>query len=292
MAGITVTAVMSWAPYPKVDIKALAVDPNLLGPVRVERLHANGDVFRVLTGGRNMFSGSWSGVDYHAPFNQSVRYRVTAAGQSSDWSDSVQLVSTRLWVLHPTNPALSMSFAKWRIDPFETTYEPRDEVFDVLNSSRPVVRTWGEQGTERGAVALKVVGVAERDAVKALFQAGGPLLINSPLDEIGWMWVRRGTLKISNPATYTQFPYRWAGFDYRECRQPSGDLKPAWSCDDVSRNYGSCDALADAFATCDYLALRGRPVWTCDDVAAQFATCDAVTATFSTCDGLAQRAVA
>lgn len=251
---MTLTVVASvasgWQPRVLVEVSS---SPAVTAVLRVFRVHEDGSRNRVLTNGRAVLNGSWSGYDYHAPFNQAFTY-VAATGLEADSAPSAAcfLPSDNLWLMHPADPDLSMLVDKVLGPQQPVQYASRSEEFQILNADGPpVVRTsYSSWSAQESSLTIKV---ARNDVplVKALLKGNLPVLLNGPWggDDLGWMWIQPKQVTINNAGGLIDFPTRNVEIKYKEVRPPDVDVAPVWTYAD----------LAAEFAASTYAGIAG--VW-------------------------------
>lgn len=233
--SLTVTAAPVYVDSPCVQV-TVSSSPTLTAPLVVYRVHEDGTRYRVLMTANPMLVGSWSGFDFHAPFNEDVTYTAAAAGLVSAASGVAWLSSDdTTWLIHPTEPALSFVVDQLMGPSAPYVYPTRSQSYQVIGRRLPVTRTDFPRAGERGQLVVKCETRESRDALKALLADDGPILLNSPYasDDLGWKWVQFGDLTISNPGGFLSFPFRYATLPYTETTQPDADQAPVWTYDDL-----------------------------------------------------------
>lgn len=217
----------------------VASAPAITELLHLYRIHDDdGSRHKVLTVERQpkLIGGTWTGFDYHAPFNRSFSYQaISGDDQISPVSASEWLASDSFWLIHPSTPSLSVLVDMvTAVDAYQ--YEDTSQVFRVLGKRLPVVRTDYPRGGETGAITILCESPASRAALKKLLAASGPVLLNTPLtdDDLGWKWIQPGNLSIENPGPRVTVPVRLAKLPYREVEQPDADVSPVWTFDDIT----------------------------------------------------------
>lgn len=257
--SITVTAVPQQSTgSPRTQLTATSSVGTLTAPITVTRIHPDGSQWPVLVeSGAAMIGGSWTGVDYHAPFNQSVTYQAAAGGTTSAVSTSVMVVSrSTVWLLPPSSMDLAVA-VDVVVEIGEPSFADTSIDYQVLNNALPNVRNNRPRGGEVGTMKVLCRSSESWAELFALFAVGGPVLINNPRDTwlAGWKWVQPGPLQQLNPATRDNAPMREGAFAYRQVNQPDAD-SVSWTYDEMAAAYSTYDALAAAFSTYDRLKLR------------------------------------
>lgn len=252
---LTVTAVASVGDVPAVLVDVTS-SPAVTDLLRVYRVHEDGTRYRVLTDLSATIITSWSGFDYHAPFNQAVRYVAETDSLGSAASPEVWLVSESTWLIHPSDPDLSM-WVDVVTNIADTSYKDRAQRFQVIGKRDPVTRADYPRGGESGSMSVLCDGPESWARLSALFADGGPVLMNlKPLRGFikQWKWVQPGDLTMSSPTGHDRVNVRVATFPYEEVSPPDADALPVWTFDDVAATFATFDAVAAAYT--DFRAMQ------------------------------------
>lgn len=132
--------------------------------------------------------------DYEAPNGTTMSYRVRALHNysglyaASAWAtDTEGWSSDSWWLKHPNLPTLNMAV---RIRSFQTIARAgRQGVFQALGASFPVVVS-DVRESKRGTVVLRLDSTSEQDALDALLDTSGTLLLQSPPGQGGPDYIR------------------------------------------------------------------------------------------------------
>lgn len=257
---LTITATAEHVVAPRVAL-TITSSPTISAELAVTRVHADGSEHRVILQDSAVLLGSFAGLDYHPPFNQVVGYRAVAGGQTSNTA-TVVVPSPSVWLIHRTNPALSMRVPV-TADVADYVYADRSSLTQVLNRRLPVSRADYERGGEEGQLTIICPTPAHRTALKKLLAAGGPTLLNSPYsdDDLGWQWVQFGALTIKNPGERQAHPERMAVLPYREVEQPDSDQQlPTFAERQAQFPTATFDDMRAVYATFDDAKLDKRIV--------------------------------
>lgn len=257
---LTVTAAPGFLDVPAVLV-SVSSSPALVAPLVLWRVHEDGTRHRVLVEANANVITTWSGFDFHAPFNQMVSYTAESGGLSGA-SSATRLVSDdAVWLIHASDPDLSVLVDKV-IGPAQPyKYPSATQSFRPLGSKLTVQRHDYPRGGESGQITIKCVDEASRAAVKSCLADNGVTLINTPNtdDDIGWKWAQIDDTELSNPGGFTKFPFRYFVLPYREVRQPDVDAG-VWTYDEAQVEsvalYPTYDDAAAKFATYDASTLR------------------------------------
>jgi len=233
---VTLTTTASWTgSSPPRVLVSVSSSPASTAVLRVFRVRQNGSQERVLTTGRAVLNGTWSGYDYHAPFNEQIKYFAqTGLEADSALSSVVFIPSDKMWLMHPSDPDLS--FPVGAVLKFgNRSRKDTSEGFKVLNSGVTVRRTVGPRGPETGDLSVLLEDQTDVEQVEALLDASSPILLNSPRPEVvKSKWVQPGDWTIGPPAgSYFRSDLRALSFSYEECRVPDEDVAPVWTYADV-----------------------------------------------------------
>lgn len=269
---LTITAAVDFSLPPRVrlDVASTTAGPLPIpggAPVSVVRIHEDGSRWSVLLeNGARLAGGSWSGFDYHAPFNQFVTYAAQAAGLESSASGTVEMINdSTTWVIHPSNPDLSLT-PEVVTKLGDLDYDSDAQVFDVYNSPYPVTVSSGFRKAPASSIEFMILKEDVSSWVE-LFADSGPILLNTPSTEgwdVTWAWVQPGALKVSNPGASgfsrgpVNHPLRTVSFPFRLIGAPDVDVTALWTCDDVVATYATCNAVLAAYSTCTNLTLDVR----------------------------------
>jgi hypothetical protein len=242
---LTVTAAAEFVVPVRVLVE-VASSPSVTNVLRVYRVHADGSRNRVLTAGRALLNGTWSGYDYHAPFNESFTY-VASTGVEADSAPSSALFipSDEVWLLHPSDPALSV-LVDTVTNVSARKLPSAAQAFKILGSPVPVMRTNSTRGPQEWDLEVLVDGQDETDAVEALFDSDLPIYINSPRSDIfRSSWVQPGDVSIEPPGGYFRTDLRLVSFSCTRCAPPDVDVLPVWTYADASAEFTGAYTTAD-----------------------------------------------
>lgn len=246
---LTVSATLTGTAPPAVLVD-VASAPSVTAEVKVWRVHPDGSRWRVLSTSRVLI-GSWSGIDYHPPFNVPFRYVAEAAGQVSPASPELFVPSDVLWLVHASTPALSRPVRV--VVAMGARKKPaRRARYAVLPASQdeeplPVVRSDSRRGPESGDLTILAFDAQECEAFEQLL-ARTPVLLNSHRSDIvRWQWIDPGDLTIAAPDDFYGVAYRQLSFSWEACRAPSSDVAPLRTFGDI-RAMGSFGDVAAAYA--------------------------------------------
>lgn len=256
---LTVTAVPGSTDWPSVQL-SVASSPSVSGLLKVFRTHEDGSRHQVLTDSSATLVGTWVGSDLHAPFNQWVTYTAEAAGQVSAASAEVVVPSTVVWLVHPTDPALSV-MTDWITKVDDYSFAPVVVRSKVLNSKLPRFSASSPREGEKGSLTVLLDAEDKRRAMRALLADGGQILLNTPYSdvELGWKWIQPGEYTEQNPTERRRNDVRTGTFSYEECQQPDVDVRIR-TLDELRADFpaGTLNSLNTAYASLNDLKLDIR----------------------------------
>ena len=219
---LTVTAAGGFLDVPAVQVSVVS-SPAVTAPLVLWRVHEDGSRYRVLVEANANVITTWTGFDFHAPFNQPVTYVAEAGGLVSAESAPQWVVSDGTWLIHASDPDLSVMVDKVIGPAAPYRYAGSAQTFRPLGSKLPVVRTSYPRGGESGQITVKCEDEASRAAVRACLADNGATLLNTPNtdDDIGWKWVVFGDVDFTNPGGFTGFPFRYVAVSYTHLTLPT-----------------------------------------------------------------------
>jgi hypothetical protein len=257
---ISMTASLQFAAQPRVLLN-VSSSPSLTAVLRVFRVHADGSQHRVLTPGRAVLNGAWSGYDYHAPFNQTFTYyaQVGVVADSAQ-TPAVFMPSDNAWLMHPSDPDKSFPIGKILAPQQSVTRSSRATEFKILGSTTSVIRTDSPLETVEGSFTIRVP-VEDIPTVETLIADDLPVLLNGPWGayDYGWSWIWLKNIERSNSGGFVQFPTRNYKFDYQVVRAPDTDVAPVWTYADLTAEFtGNYSTLTGVWADYDHMSLDLR----------------------------------
>lgn len=224
--------------------------------IDVWRIHEDSTEHRVLTGPRPRLSGgAWIGIDYHAPFNQPVTYRVV--GSETGTAPAVWVSCPVTWLVHPSLPELSVEVEIVTVlgDRARASRATRFEPLDA-----PVVfRSSGRRNGVVASIEVAVSRAAVQDLVD-LLDDDTVLLINTPGDakwDVKWMWVQPGTVTDSTFKDAAKADWRTVTFPFEQCADPDVD-SVGITCGEAATFAATCGAYAALYANCGYASIDKR----------------------------------
>ena len=236
---MTLSVVASKAPgwFPRVLIQ-VSSSPAALAVLRVYRVHEDGSRYRVITSGRAVLNGTWSGYDNHVPFNQKFTYVASTGLEPDSAPSAVCFVSSdKMWLMHPIDTSLSVQIDT--VTKVSARKIPSSaQAFKILGSPLPVMRTNGSRGPETWDLEVLADGRDVTETLEALFDADLPVYISSPRSDVLQSgWVQPGDVNIEPPGGYFRTELRLVSFSCTRCSPPDVDLVPLWTYDDLAREF-------------------------------------------------------
>jgi hypothetical protein len=231
---LTVVADILFSETPAIQVDVTS-SPSVTDLLTLYRVHEGGSKYRVLTASHATLIGSASVIDYHMPFNTPVQYQAVAGGLTSALSAPVEFGSESVWLIHPTDPSLSL-LVDFISAVGDFSYANTVLRSKVLNSKLPRHRPIGPREGEKGSLTILAEDLSTRRAIMALLADGGQILLNTPWDEtdLGWKWVQPDTSGGHNLLKKRESPREYS-FGYEETTQPDADVRV--------RTYGEMKAL-------------------------------------------------
>lgn len=234
---ITITATPEATSPPRVVV-SVVTDVPLVDQLEVYRIHdMTGQQFPLILPDRISLiaAGTWSDVDRHAPYNQSVRYKAVA-GSTSGVTGQVAATSTSAWLHHASDPDLSVLLDREdvHLGPISPpAYASRSALFQIVDG--PQVSLGGGRRDQSGTLSVVVRTDEKLSAVRALLADDNPVLFDSPYsqNDLGWMWFQPGTWTPDNAAGLRNH-VRTVQIPYTVVAQPDLDLIPDWTWDDLA----------------------------------------------------------
>lgn len=253
--SLTVTAVASWTSVPQVTVD-VSSSPVMQDAIRVFRVHEDGSRHRVITTEFPVLNGTWTGVDYHAPFNHPVRYQAEKEGEQSALSPPAYLTSQWAWLIHASNPALSLR-ADMTVGPVpKRSRKSRAQVIELPGRAEPVSIPAGRRVAASSDLTVWCDSVASMNRVEALLDDDGPILLCNPADDQPWKWIQPGSETYDLPSGRSKDVFRSVSFSYQVVSQPDVDLTSPWNVGGIAAQYATVGAIAAAFSTVRGVALN------------------------------------
>lgn len=192
--------------------------------IRLIRIHPDGSEHQVITATDPRLipsSGVW--IDYHAPYNVSVTWRVEAAGSTA--TDSTTLPSAKTWLIKPSDVASAFKVESVRgIGP--RGRRSRAARFAPAGGDAIFV----SEGKRDGVASAITVKAWEWAALEQFLDDDGVVLVNTPNVgwRIGWMWAQIGQPEFANPGA-AWWPYDEVALPLEQSADPDVDLTPPWT---------------------------------------------------------------
>ena len=236
------------SPSPAIRVTVTS-SPSITAPLSIVRIHPDGRQYRLIVeDAPQLIGGGWVGVDRHAPFDRTVTYRASAAGQtgtSEDW----WLAPAGTWLVSADNPDASV-----RVDAViyfgDRERTGTSQRMDILNSEAPVHVVDSPLHLETGSMRLWVGSADMLAELDALLRPQRPVLLNthySPLSPT-WLWIQTGWL-LTNPGTVDQVPGRFMDLTFEGTSQPDVDAVPVFTDNDLNALWPTSNAAEAAYAT-------------------------------------------
>lgn len=269
---MTVTVVAASGDYnqgvPRIQL-SVTTSPAVTSPVVLTRIHADGTEWPLLTeDSPQLIGGSWVGFDYHAPLGQDVTYRAATAAQSGTSAPtSIPTVGSRLWLIHPSDPELSiMATGTWsdegaRVVAFEAPVSASLAVKSrILGSRFAVHQNDSPRQAPSGSVTIACDTPVAIAAMDALLADGDSLLLSTNWDgDWTWHWIQPGDTSPALPVSnWRKYPSRRFVIPFDSTMQPDVDLSALWSFDDMTATGLTFTQQAARYATFNDMTLDNR----------------------------------
>ncbi len=177
---LTASAVPAGSP-PRVDLTL-----NWAGAdeITVQRVDPDGRTRPVrLAEPAELTAGVWTGSDYESWFGETTTYQATSGSATIDAAAAVSLDVDTAWLRHPGQPTLSQQVN------VEGDGEPvrrvNRAVHEPLGRKHPIVITDGQRKSKQSTITLRTHTLEEADALLALADDAGVLLLDVPP---AWGW--------------------------------------------------------------------------------------------------------
>jgi len=238
--------------------------PNLFSTT-VTRLNPDGTTVNVRTSDGNPLTLSTSGTnrvgllyDYEMPFQQSVTYSTVETPGSS--SAAVTVPESRVWLIHPGIPSLSLPVVLRPGSLDESTYPVTQGVFYAMGRSTPIVVSDGARKSGQSQVIVGVDTLADLASVTSVVADAGVLLLNIPTS-LGYgqdsCYIAVGDMKVTRRSTIAADPYRDITLPFTIVDRPEGGSQSERTYADVLAAYSTYAAVRAAYPT--YAALLAGP---------------------------------
>lgn len=251
MSTVTVVPTVDLTSTPPSVVLAVtdAGTPNLFATT-VTRLDPDGVWRNVRTSDGNPLVLTTSGAnrvgtlrDNEAPYGTPVTYSTIES--PSTVSSPVTVGETRVWLVDPGTPALSVPI-EMRANSFaEESWDVQQGIFWPMGRSTPVVQTDGARKAPASSVTVKIDTLAELADLRALLTGAGVLLLNVPPSAnvgVDTAYIAIGKVTNRRVTDIGADPYRAVELPYQVVDMPIGGSQS-------SRSY------ADLFAYTTYAQL-------------------------------------
>lgn len=161
--------------------------------------------------------------DYEPWFGYAVSY--SSIESSATVSAQVTVPSSRVWLIHPGLPSLSMPI-DLRVGSLD------DELWDVeagmhwpIGREFPVPRTGGTRRAPASSVTVAIESLTELEALRTVVRDAGVLLLNVPANlslGIDPCYISVGSIRNKRVTNIGSDPYRAVELPYQEVDRPVG----------------------------------------------------------------------
>lgn len=214
-------------PRVRLDITDTGTAPAITSTT-VTRLDPDGRTVPVRTDDGNPLTLTTSGsnrvgliYDTEVPYGAAVSYSTLES--PTVVSAEVTVPETRVWLIHPGVPALSMPITVATFG--NRVRRAARGVFYPMGRTSPVVQTDGSRKSPEGTIELKVDSLTELAALDALTADAGVVLLNVPAG-LGWgvptSYISVGDIEEVRLVNYAADPHRYYVLPYIVVDRPSG----------------------------------------------------------------------
>jgi hypothetical protein len=251
--SVVATAQPSNVP-PRVKVDITDSGTPAITSVTVIRTDASGNVTPVRTLDGNPLTLTTSGsnrvgtlYDYEMPLGQAVTYSTNEypAGVSS----AVTVNSTSVWLVHPGNPAKSVTL-DLRINSFDTQERTATVgVFYPMGRANPVVITDGRRHGRTSTIIAGTDTFAQLTALHSLIDDAGVLFLNPPPAlalGVDPSYIAVLDVQEKRRTDIGSDPYRDLTMPYVVVDRPAGGSQALWTWANVMATYSSWTAVMAA----------------------------------------------
>lgn len=258
---MTVTVTPTVNPSANPPSISLAVSSTTETATTIRRVNPDGSLVAVRTttgGALSIPSHSGTLVDYEAPFGAPVSY--TSVESPATVSGQVTLAVSKVWLIHPGVPALSVPIQMRRKSLTAVTYTAARGVFKVLGDPYPIVVTDGSRKAAGSALTALVTNAADLSALLTLLNDSSTLLLNVPANgyTFGSCYISVGDVTTGPSATdLATDPYIDVTIPFDVTRMPVGGSTSTRTYATVEAQYATYTTAEAAYAT--YAAATAGP---------------------------------
>lgn len=169
------------------------------------------------------------------------------------------------WLIHPTNPKLSVhlmdgppgGLQSWG----DRTRPNKVGQFDIPGRRTPITINDGQRRAVQSSISVRTAGDAMSNAIDAILDDGGPLLLVTPGTEgwdIKWEWIQPLDTAFKNNAQMVSYPYRQTDIPYVVIDQPVVSSGSLWTWGDIASTYATWGDVTSTYATWGKLSTDTR----------------------------------
>lgn len=197
--------------------------------------------------------------DYEAaPYGVPVSYSSLESPATA--SVQVTIPETRIWLIHPGVPALSVPVQLYGEALMEEAYAVQRGVFHPLGRSTPVIVTDGTRRTAQSSLTILTETLGDLAGVRQLIADASPLLLNIP-DGMGLgfdsQYIGIADVKVARLTAINADPSRVITMPFDVVDRPAGGSQAQRTYVDILANFATYDAVRAHYAT--YTALLAGP---------------------------------
>jgi hypothetical protein len=260
---VTPTVELSNVP-PRVRLDVVDSGTPAIFAATVVRLDPDGRTTEVRTADGNPLPLSTFGAtrvglayDYEAPFDQPVSY--STLENPATVSAEVTVNETRIWLISPGVPALSMPVSLLAGSLQEEEWAVAQTVHWPMGRALPVVHTDGVRKAAASSLTVEIDTLEDLRGLTALLADTGPLLFNIPPSYglgVDTCYIAVGAVRNARVTDIGSDPYRAVELPFQVVDRPAGGTQAQRTYADLLV-YPTYTALQAAYPT--YAALLSGP---------------------------------
>jgi hypothetical protein len=253
MSVITVTATVEASNVPpRVRLNVADTGAPSFATVNITRLDPNGETVPVrTTDGNPLTMNSNAGLvyDYEMPYGSPVVY--SSQETPGNVTAPVTVPETRIWLVHPGVPAVSMPIELRAGSLSEESYPVTQGVFYPMGRKNPVVVNSGVRHGPESKLTVAIDSVSDLAAIRALVADAGTLLLNIPPGlSLGFdtSYIAVSDIRASRLTDIGSDPYRNWDLPFVTVDRPAGGSQSQRTLADLLA-FPSLGSLMDNYAT-------------------------------------------
>lgn len=228
-------------------------DTGGLSSVTVTRLDPDGRIVPVRTNTGDplpMSGGVGLLYDYEAPLGQFVYY--SSLDDPDTLSGGVTVNETRVWLIHPGVPTLSVPIELGVGSASEEVWAVQQGVFWAMGRETPLVFTDGGRKAPSSSLTVLTETVAEFESLRSVLSDASPLLLNVPATlglGLDTDYISVGAVTPRRPSDIGTDTLRAVDMPYMVVRRPAGGSQATRTWTDVKIDYDTWADVKAAYGT-------------------------------------------